>query len=39
VILSIKKFIPIGWNDFIHRLEQDIDGPLMGLVSKNYTKS
>ncbi|CAF4257182.1 unnamed protein product, partial [Rotaria sp. Silwood2] len=36
---QMKNLFPNDWNDFIQRLENDIDGPLMGTVYQHYTKS
>jgi hypothetical protein len=36
---QMKNLFPNDWNDLISRLENDIDGPLMGTVYTHYTKS
>jgi sphingomyelin phosphodiesterase len=36
---QMSNLFPNDWNDFIQRLQKDIDGPLMGTVYKHYTKS
>jgi hypothetical protein len=36
---QMKNLFPNDWNDLIRRLENDIDGPLMGTVYTHYTKS
>ena len=36
---QMNTLFPNDWNDFIQRLEKDIDGPLMGSVYQYSTKS
>ncbi|CAF1435418.1 unnamed protein product [Adineta ricciae] len=36
---QMDNLFPVDWDNFIKRLEMDIDGPLMGTVYKHYTKS
>ncbi|CAF3896250.1 unnamed protein product, partial [Adineta steineri] len=36
---QMKNLFPNDWNDFIQRLQNDIDGPLMGLAYQYSTKS
>ncbi|CAF1165308.1 unnamed protein product [Didymodactylos carnosus] len=36
---QMDYLFPNDWNNFIQRLENDIDGSLMGLVYQYYTKS
>ena len=36
---QMKNLFPEDWNDLIERLQNDIDGPLMNLAYKFYTKS
>ncbi|CAF1315960.1 unnamed protein product [Adineta ricciae] len=36
---QMNTLFPNDWNDFIQRLEKDIDGPLMGSVYQHLTKS
>ncbi|CAF0993021.1 unnamed protein product [Rotaria sordida] len=36
---QMENLFPNDWNNLIQRLENDIDGPLMGTVYQHYTKS
>ena len=36
---ELKNLFPNDWSDFLDRLQNDIDGPLMNLVYKHYRKS
>ncbi|CAF1515832.1 unnamed protein product [Rotaria sp. Silwood1] len=36
---QMENLFPTDWDNFIKRLENDIDGPLMSTVYKHYTKS
>jgi hypothetical protein len=36
---QMKNLFPNDWNDLLQRLENDIDGPLMGLIFKYHRKS
>ncbi len=36
---QMKQLFPNDWSDFLDRLQNDIDGPLMQLVSKYHRKS
>jgi hypothetical protein len=36
---QMENLFPKDWNNLIERLQNDIDGPLMGTVYKYYTKS
>lgn len=36
---KMSNLFPADWNNLIKRLEQDIDGSLMGLVYQYHTKS
>jgi len=36
---QMKNLFPNDWNDLVQRLQNDIDGPLMGLVYQYHTKS
>lgn len=36
---QMDNLYPADWDNFIKRLENDIDGPLMGMVYQHYTKS
>jgi sphingomyelin phosphodiesterase len=36
---QMKNLFPNDWNDLIQRLQNDIDGPIMGLVYQYHTKS
>ena len=36
---QMKQLFPNDWSDFLDRLQNDIDGPLMELVSKYHRKS
>lgn len=36
---QLENLYPVDWDNFIKRLESDIDGPLMSTVYKYYTKS
>jgi sphingomyelin phosphodiesterase len=36
---QMENLFPNDWNNLVQRLENDLDGPLMGLVYQYYTKS
>lgn len=36
---QMENLFPTDWDNFIKRLENDIDGPMMSTVYKYYTKS
>jgi sphingomyelin phosphodiesterase len=36
---QMQNLFPNDWHDLLERLQNDIDGPLMGLVYQYYTKS
>jgi sphingomyelin phosphodiesterase len=36
---QMENLFPNDWNNLVQRLENDLDGPLMGLVYRYYTKS
>jgi sphingomyelin phosphodiesterase len=36
---QMKNLFPNDWSEFLDRLQNDIDGPLMKLVYKHYRKS
>lgn len=36
---QMENLFPLDWNQFINKLENDIDGSLMNTVYKYYTKS
>lgn len=38
-IYNMENLFPIDWDNLIQRMENDIDGRLMGLAYKFYTKS
>jgi hypothetical protein len=38
-VYQMDTLFPNDWNNLVQRLENDLDGPLMGLVYQYYTKS
>ena len=36
---ELSNLYPVDWDEFLQRLEKDIDGPLMNLVQKYHRKS
>ena len=36
---QMKNLFPNDWNDLTERLQNDIDGPLLGSIYTHYTKS